>query len=126
MISKILLIEDNDLMRKVYSKKLQLANFKVETAVDGKEGLAKAKESKPDLILLDILMPKLNGIEVLKAIRTDHELKGVPVIFMTDFTRVESEYLSSQEEPDGYIIKSAVTPDTIIEEVKKLLVKDEK
>ena len=64
-MAKILLVEDEVLVRDMYKKKLELSKFDVETASDGKEGLRKARELKPDLILLDIIMPHLDGIQVL-------------------------------------------------------------
>lgn len=83
MAKKILIIEDE----KALVKSLELAlkdNYKVLTAASGKEGLQKAKKEKPDLILLDILLPDKNGTEVLKAIKTDEDIEDIPVIVLTN------------------------------------------
>ena len=120
-MAKILLVEDEELLRKMYRKKLELA-FEVETAADGEEGLAKAREFKPDLILLDIVMPKLNGIEVLKKIKADFAIKWIPVVMLTNTASGAAIQECSQAGALGYIIKSDGTPSKLLQEIKKFLV----
>lgn len=120
-MAKILLVEDEELLRKIYRKKLELAQFEVETAADGKEGLAKAREFKPDLILLDIFMPKLNGIEVLKEIKAATELKGIPVVMLTNIAGSAAIQECLQAGALGYIIKSSGTPSKLLREIKKFI-----
>ncbi|MBF8303553.1 MAG: hypothetical protein HW396_1834 [Candidatus Dadabacteria bacterium] len=120
-MARILLVEDEELLRKMYRKKLELA-FEVETAADGEEGLAKAREFKPDLILLDIVMPMLNGIEVLKKIKADFAIKWIPVVMLTNTASGAAIQECSQAGALGYIIKSDGTPSKLLQEIKKFLV----
>jgi len=120
-MAKILLVEDEELLRKMYRKKLELA-FEVETAADGEEGLAKAREFKPDLILLDIVMPKLNGIGVLKKIKADPVINWIPVVMLTNLATGAAIQECLEAGSQGYIIKSDSTPSKLLQEVKKFLV----
>lgn len=120
-MAKILIVEDDELVVKAYTKKLELAKYEVEIAVDGIEGLEKAKELKPDLILLDILMPRLNGIEVLKKIKADPELKAIPVIVLTNVASSENTGECLRAGCVSYIIKSSAIPTDVLNEVKKAL-----
>ena len=120
-MAKILLVEDEELLRKMYRKKLALA-FEVETAADGEEGLAKAREFKPDLILLDIVMPKLNGIGVLKKIKADPVINWIPVVMLTNLATGAAIQECLEAGSQGYIIKSDSTPSKLLQDVKKFLV----
>ena len=120
-MAKILLVEDEVLLRKMYRKKLALA-FEVETAADGEEGLAKAREFKPDLILLDIVMPKLNGIGVLKKIKADPVINWIPVVMLTNLATGAAIQECLEAGSQGYIIKSDSTPSKLLQDVKKFLV----
>ena len=120
-MAKILLVEDEELLRKMYRKKLELA-FEVETAADGEEGLAKAREFKPDLMLLDIVMPKLNGIGVLKKIKADPVINWIPVVMLTNLATGAAIQECLEAGSQGYIIKSDSTPSKLLQEVKKFLV----
>src|SRR3990172_6138270 len=81
---KLLLVEDDELLIRMYRTKLERENFEVYTAQDGEECLAKIRELKPDILLLDIVMPKLNGVEVLKRVKAKPELKEIPVVILTN------------------------------------------
>jgi len=120
-MAKILLVEDEELLRKMYRKKLELA-FEVETAADGEEGLAKAREFKPDLMLLDIVMPKLNGIGVLKKIKADPVINWIPVVMLTNLATGAAIQECLEAGSQGYIIKSDSTPSKLLQDVKKFLV----
>jgi CheY-like chemotaxis protein len=121
-MAKILLVEDEELLRKIYRKKLELGNFEVEIAADGEEGLATARRFKPDLILLDIIMPKLNGIEVLKKIKADPLINWIPVVMLTNLATGAAIQECLEAGALGYIIKSDWTPSKLLGEVKKFLV----
>jgi len=120
-MAKILLVEDEELIGKLYRRKLEMANYEIETAVDGIEGLEKAKQLKPDLILLDIIMPRLNGLEVLKTIKADPELKAIPVIVLTNVASSEKTEECLRGGCVSYIIKSSTIPSDVLREVKKVL-----
>jgi len=120
-VAKILLVEDEELLRNLYRRKLELANFEVEIAENGRDGLAKARESKPDLILLDIIMPGLNGIDALKEIKVDPDLKAIPVIMLTNVESIASKEECLGAGSTGYIIKSSSTPSDVLQQVKDIL-----
>ena len=109
-MAKILLVEDEELLRKIYRKKLELGNFEVEIAADGEEGFAKAIEFKPDLILLDIVMPKLNGMEVLKKIKADPVINWIPVVMLTNTASGAAIQECSQAGALDILLKAMVHP----------------
>jgi DNA-binding response OmpR family regulator len=85
----ILLVEDDRFLRRAAEACLTQRGFRVLTAVDGEEGLATVRRERPDLVLLDLLMPRRSGLEVLRALRGDDELRGVRVIVMSNCSREE-------------------------------------
>lgn len=120
-MTKVLLIEDEELLLRMYRTKLELENFEVEIATDGEEGLAKARKFKPDLILLDIIMPKLNGIEFLKRIKAEPELKELPVVILTNASVDASIKECLELGASGYIVKSDNTPSQVVNQVRVFL-----
>ena len=117
---KVLLIEDNELLSSVLTDELKDAGHIVVQAFDGEEGLGKVKSEKPDSIILDLMMPKKSGLEVLKELRSDDETKDVPVLILT-----ASENESKLDEALGLgatdaILKSRYTMEHIIERVGKI------
>jgi CheY-like chemotaxis protein len=124
---KILIIEDDQEVRELYSEVLRDEGFVLDEAVDGKSGLAKVLSGKYDLLLLDIMLPKFDGLEILKTIRKKEELKDLPVVLLTNLGRepIIKEGFVIKEGfelgADGYLIKSEHTPGEIVEEVKKFL-----
>ncbi len=118
---KILIIEDDFFVRDLYSRELTREHFAVEAAADGSEGLAKAGEVKPDLILLDIMLPKISGLEVLKKLKEKEETKNIPVVLITNLGQDTVIREGFSLGAIGYLIKAAYTPTQIIEEVKKFL-----
>lgn len=113
---KILIIEDDRILSNAVSIALIDAGFEVATAFDGEEGLAKANQEKPDLILLDLVMPKKSGGEVLKQIR---EKSKVPILIATVKEDPETIAQCLESGATGYFVKSACTLDEIIEKVKE-------
>ena len=119
---KILLVEDDPLMVRMYQRKLLKDQFEVDTAVDGEEGLVKIKSFKPDLVLLDIMMPKLNGLQVLERMKADPDLAKIPVMILTNLG-------GSQQDIErglglgavAYMVKSAYRPSEVIAKVKEVL-----
>jgi CheY-like chemotaxis protein len=120
-VALILLIEDESLVRNLYKIKLEMSEFEVETASDGLDGLEKARELKPDLILLDIIMPRLNGLEVLRKMKNDPQLKEIPVVMLTNLDGNEYKKECSHVGAAGFIVKSAGTPKFVLQEVKRIL-----
>ncbi len=115
---RILLVEDDELLRDIYVTILTDAGYSVESASDGQEGLEKITGSRWDLILLDIFMPRLTGIQVLGKLGPDFDTTRI--IFMTN-REPDPEMKESLQRVGGHIIKSAHTPDTFLQAVKRFL-----
>ena len=120
---KILIVEDDFFIRELYQRQLLKEGYLVEVAVDGAEGLVKANDFRPHLILLDIMLPKLNGLDLLRTIKTKTETKDIPVILLTNLGQESVIKEGFTLGAEGYLIKSAYTPSQIIEEVKNFLAK---
>jgi CheY-like chemotaxis protein len=120
-VNMILLIDDESLVRNLYKIKLEMSEFEVQTASDGLDGLEKARKLKPDLILLDIIMPRLNGLEVLREIKNDPQLKGIPVVMLTNLDGNEYKKECFHVGAAGFIVKSNGTPSRVLHEVRRIL-----
>lgn len=119
--TKILIVEDDLFIRELYERQLGIAGYQVATAADGPEGLAKVTQFQPHLLLLDIMLPQMNGLDLLKTLKAKDETKNIPVILLTNLGQDSVIKEGFSLGADGYLIKSAYTPDQIIEEVKKFL-----
>lgn len=121
----ILVVDDDADFREIISTKLNAAGFDVKEAVDGEDGLEKTKKTKPDLVLLDVRMPKLNGIETLSRIKADADLSNIKVLFLTNLGEADKElaWLDNKFAQDiGAIghIKKSDDLDSIIARIKNL------
>jgi len=119
----ILLVEDDPFLIDIYKSKLKEVGFEIETAEDGEKALRKTKEKKPDLMLLDIVLPKIDGWEILKKIRSDPGLKDLKVIVLSNLGQKEEVEKGMALGATKYLIKAHFTPSEVVEEVKKLLKK---
>ncbi len=120
---KILLIEDDSFLLSMYTTKFELENFIVVTAEDGEKGFEMVMKEAPDIILLDIILPKMSGFEVLKKIKSDDELKKIPVILLTNLSQKSDIEKGLGLNADDYIIKAHFTPAEVVEKAKKVLSK---
>lgn len=120
-MAKILIVEDDTLISRLYQSVLQFEGFEVDVAGDGETGLTKAKIFKPTLILLDIMMPKMNGLEVLDKLKADEELKTVPVVVLTNLAGQNDAATALSKGAVKYIIKSEHTPKEVMLIVKEIL-----
>ena len=120
-MKKILIIDDDATFQKTMTTKLGEKGFEALTAADGEEGLAKALSDKPDLILLDIRMPKLDGIGFLKKLRANQDAPKMPILITSNLSTVEQISEGVALGVKGYIIKSNETLDTIVKEVETVL-----
>ena len=102
---KVLVVDDEPSIAKILRKQLEVAGFDVTVAVDGEDGLAKVREWKPELILLDVMLPKINGHEVCKTLKADPELKTIPVIMLTAKTQRQDQDLAQQQGADAFLTK---------------------
>lgn len=118
---KILLIEDDPFLLSMYTTKFELENFKVITAEDGQKGLRLAIEESPDIILLDILLPKMNGFEVLKELKSDNNVNNIPVILLTNLSQRDEVEQGLNLGADDYLIKAHFMPSEVVEKIKKYI-----
>lgn len=118
---RILIIEDDQDIRELYSEVLRDAGFKVKEAVDGKSGLVEALGGNYDLLILDIMLPKTDGLEILRRVKENERLKHRRVIMLTNLGRESIIKEGFALGADGYLIKSEHTPDQIVGEVTKFL-----
>lgn len=118
---KILLVEDDPFLLSMYNTKFELENFKVVTADDGEKGLKLALKEVPDVILLDIMLPKMDGFEVLKALRADKKTNRIPVILLTNLSQKEKVKEGLSLGADDYLIKAHFMPSEVVEKIKKLI-----
>lgn len=121
MSKKILLVEDDQFLIDIYTTKLKEAGFEVEVAQDGEEVLAKIKEQKPDLMLLDIVLPQLNGWEIMEKLKQDQGLKGLKVIILSNLGQKGEVEKGLKMGAVRYLIKAQHTPKQVVEEIKEVL-----
>jgi CheY-like chemotaxis protein len=120
-MAKILVVEDDPLMSRMYQKIFTFEGYDVDMASDGQEGLDKARETKPTLILLDVMMPKLNGLQVLEKLKADPETKGIPVVMLTNLAGEQDAESALTKGAIKYIIKSEHDPKEVADMVKEIL-----
>ncbi len=121
MAKKILIIEDDKFLRELISRKLSDEGFNIQEAVDGEEGLKKIKEGKPDLILLDLILPSIDGFEVLSRMKEDPGVSAIPVIILSNLGQKEEVERGLKLGAADYLIKAHFTPGEIIEKIKNIL-----
>lgn len=119
----ILIVEDEDILSKVLRDKFEEANFKVVIAEDGAVVLDMARKIKPDAILLDILLPKIDGLEVLSRLKSDDELKTIPVMVMTNLNDDDKLKKALGLGAVDYMIKTQHPVNEIVERIKEYVLK---
>jgi len=120
-MKKILIIEDEKILAGMYKEKFEMEGFEVDLAFDGKEGLEKTKKLKPDLILLDILLPEENGVSFLKKLKEDPEISKIPVVAFSNYDDPQTKRETLELGVKEYLIKTNYTPKEIIEKIKEYL-----
>ncbi|PIZ46058.1 response regulator [candidate division WWE3 bacterium CG_4_9_14_3_um_filter_41_6] len=118
---RILIVEDDFFIRELYERQFTKEGYDVLVADDGAKGLVMASQEKPELILLDIMLPKLNGLDLLRTLKTKDETKSIPVILLTNLGQESVIKEGFELGAESYLIKSAYTPSQIIEEIKNFL-----
>jgi len=121
MTKRILIIEDDKFLRELIVRKLTGEGFDVSEAVDGEEGLKKIKEEKPDLVLLDLILPGIDGFEVLARMKEESALASIPVIILSNLGQREEVEKGMKLGAIDYLIKAHFTPGEIIEKIKNTL-----
>src|SRR5882672_2632544 len=115
-MAKILLVEDDVNLREIYSARFAAESYEVITASDGEEALATAVRERPDLIVLDVMMPKISGFDMLDILRSTPETRNTKVIMMTALSQAEDKSRADKLGADRYLVKSQVT----LEDVAKV------
>lgn len=117
----VLLVEDEQYLRELYQEILTEQGFAVDTAADGEEGFNKVKHGGYDLVILDIILPKMNGLEIMRKIRNEPPLTpNKKIVFLTNLDKDE-EIKEALQLGDGYFIKSQITPGSLVNELKAYL-----
>ena len=118
MQKKILLVEDDTVLAGVYKYRLELEGFTIEHVANGELALSKAIEFRPDLILLDAMMPKINGFDVLDILRNTPETMNVRVIMLTALSQPKDKARAEELGADDYLVKSQVVISDVVDRIK--------
>jgi CheY-like chemotaxis protein len=120
-MSKILLVEDDNNLREIYEARLQAEGYDIVSARDGEEALTVAMKERPDLIISDVMMPKISGFDMLDIIRSTEETKNVKVIMMTALSQAEDKARAEKLGADRYLVKSQVTLEDVAKVAREVL-----
>jgi CheY-like chemotaxis protein len=120
-MAKILVVEDDPLMSRMYQKIFTFEGYEVEMAGDGEEGIEKVRSTKPTLVLMDIMMPKMNGLQALEKLKADPETKAIPVVMLTNLAGQQDAETALSKGAIKYIIKSEFEPKQVVNMVKEIL-----
>jgi DNA-binding response OmpR family regulator len=115
---KILLVEDDDNMANVYATRLEAEGFNIKRVANGEEALAAALEFHPDLILLDVMMPKVSGFDVLDILRNTPETANLRVIMLTALSQEADKQRATDLGVDDYMVKSQVVIADVVDRIK--------
>ncbi|HEU4913971.1 MAG TPA: response regulator [Candidatus Saccharimonadales bacterium] len=120
-MAKVLLVEDDNNLREIYEARLQAEGYDIVSAMDGEEALVVAKKEKPDLVISDVMMPRISGFEMLDILRNTDGLKDVKVIMLTALGQAEDKTRADSLGADRYLVKSQVTLEDIVKAAQELL-----
>lgn len=118
---KVVLVEDEKMLADMYATKFSMEGFETTKANDGAAGLELAKKVRPDIILLDVIMPKLDGFAVLKLLKEDEKVKNVPVILLTNLGQDEDIKKGKQLGAADYFVKANHTPAEVVKKIREVL-----
>jgi len=121
MPKTILFIEDESALQKTFGEILKQEGYEMIPALDGEVGLRLAKDKKPDLILLDLILPRIHGFEVLKKLKEDKETKEIPIIVLTNLEGISDVDKAIELGATTYLIKAQYTLEEVVEKIKKTL-----
>jgi CheY-like chemotaxis protein len=119
--ARILLAEDDRILRKAGEVALRKRGYDVIPAVDGEDALAKAREQKPDLVLLDVMMPKMHGFDVLYALKGDPSVRDIPVIMLTNLEQAADIKRAADAGAHSYLVKSNMNLDELAAKIADAL-----
>ena len=119
--ARILLAEDDRILRKAGEVSLRKKGYEVIPAVDGMDALVKAREQKPDLVLLDVMMPKMHGFDVLYALKGDPHVRDIPVIMLTNLAQPSDIRRAADAGAHSYLVKSNMNLDELATHIEQAL-----
>lgn len=117
----IVIVEDDVFLADLYKTKFALEGFKTTVAYDGEKGLEIIEKNQPDIILLDLVLPKLTGFEVLEKIKAQDKLKKIPVLLLTNLSQKSDVEKGLKLGADDYLIKAHFMPSEVVEKIKQLV-----
>jgi len=120
-MKKILFIEDEQSLQKTFEDVLKKEGYEIISALDGEVGLRLIKSEKPDLVLLDLILPKIHGLEVLEKIKKDPETKNIPVIILTNIEGAKDVERALELGATTYLVKTSYALKDIVNKIKKTL-----
>ena len=120
-MKKILFIEDESALQKTFGDILKQGGYEMISALDGEIGFNLAKTKKPDLILLDLILPGMHGFEVLKKLKEEPETKEIPIIVLTNLEKMEDVEQAVKLGAVAYLVKARYTIEEVIEKIKKAI-----
>ena len=121
MAKKILFVEDEAALQKTFSDILKQEGYEISGALDGEKGLELAKSENPDLILLDLVLPKMHGFEVLKALKKDENTKDIPIIVLTNLESMGDVEKALELGATTYLVKASYSLEEVVQKIKKAL-----
>jgi DNA-binding response OmpR family regulator len=121
MPHKILIVEDDKFVRELISHKLTEEKFEVSSVKDGEEGVAKVESEKPDLVLLDLILPGIDGFEVISRIRKNPDIESIPIVILSNLGEKNDVDRGIKLGANDYMIKAHFTPKEIVEKVRSIL-----
>lgn len=119
--TRILIVDHDKMLLEMYTKRLNKAGYEVVFACDGEKALSKAVEHVPHVILLEVMMPKINGFEVLSILKSTRETKNIPVIMFTALSHEAKKKRGLSHGAEKYIVKSEVTPKQVVDMIEKVV-----
>lgn len=120
-MSKVLIIEDDQPYRKIYQRKFEVSGYTVEVAQDGLEGLKKIRSFMPDIVFLDVMMPNVDGFQVLEQTKADPALKHIPMVVITNLSTGDDSQKLLQKGAAAVIVKSDTEPNDIVAKAAELI-----
>jgi len=122
-MAKILVAEDDKFLSKAYAAKLKKSGFEVALAVDGEEAISKARTDKPDVVLLDLVMPKKDGFDALYDLKQDKITQSIPIIVLSNLGQEEDIKRAKELGAEDYLVKSNIAIQDVVDKIKQVLSK---
>jgi CheY-like chemotaxis protein len=120
-MAKILIVEDDEFYRKIYKKKFEIAGYEVDVAENGEVGITKMKSFMPDLVFMDLMMPKMDGFTAIDTAKKDDSIKDIPIVVLTNLSTSDDADKVKGKGAVDVIVKSNVEPQDVVARAKEIL-----